>query len=467
MTCNLKKSNIESFFNSYYYIASVALISYIIWLLRFFVHGESLYVTTFSLILLLGIVFGSILILFKNTVYTVPIALSLLFTIGIAGMNLETFSTTSLVIVGIAIATIILSIIAHLIIYKPSFKLNTFGISYILVGVSFIIPFIYRGINSHNMIGFLGVIYLIIYLFYSNTIKKDNTNYLFRTLFILSLMLSFQLIACFIDNLSHFEGKRISDALIFLLKGGTDPGWGNTNDLTIHLTLFSASTIYYMYKYPKKYFPWLHLLFTSFVIVLSGARGSMVTSVALWLIILIITIRNRKLGSLKSLYITLGSIAIFLGIFYNFTYEVIESFIASLKGGTNQMLTGRLDLYELAIEAFKKYPIFGSGWGDLQPEWLGGGTRIIVYHSTFFHALAIGGIFGILVLGYQLYATFKFLLKPTYLAKFVILITYIVTQVHGLFDNTQYMVNYTLSTIIIFSILEAYDASKKTEESTL
>lgn len=458
----------KNFLSSFWYIIAIAFLSYLTWIFKFFFTGNLLINITFTMVLILSLIFGLILLLFDNTIYSIPIALSLLFSIGITGIDINTISVAALGFVSAAV--IILSIVIHMFKFKVKIKLNNLGIGFILVAASFLIPLLYRGLTKENsLVSFLGPIYLLIYLFYSNTIKKDQISYLFRTLFIMSFLLSFQLIAIFVFGIIDCPEPNLYKAILHMIPRWdvNIVGWGNINDLTIHLILFSSSAIYYMRKFPTKIFPWLQLLFISFVIVVSFARGSMVALALLWGVVFILSIKYRKIGLLKKFMVTLLSILLILIIFNELTVDIINNFLNSLNGGANNMLSGRLTLYQYAIEAFKNYPFFGSGWGDLDTfnnHW-SGYNRIVVYHSTFFHVLATGGIFGILILIFHLYQIFKLLFTHRNFAKIAIAITYIITQLHGLFDNTQYMLNYTISTIIIFAVLEIADRFK--EENTL
>ena len=463
----LRKYDLTKFLNSFYYIISVVLFSYVIWLLRFFLKGDVLVLTTFALMLVLSIVFSVVVIFFENTIYSIPIALSLLFTLGFTNIDLTTMGSAALGF--LAAILIVFSIIIHMVRFKVKPKLNLLGLSFILIALSFLIPLIYRGVNENNgFVSLLGLIYLLIYLFYSNTIKKDNINYLFRTLFILSMLLSFQILAIFIVGFINYGEPNIYRALIHLIpRWEGNVGWGNANDLSIHLVLFSASSIYYMYKYPKKMFPWIHLTIISALIVFYFARGSMIALCLLWPVVITIAIRNKDKGMLKNLFITLIFIISCLGIFYELTYNIFEYFFTSLDGNLNGMLTGRITLYKEAIRIFKLYPVFGSGWGDLDTLVGATSNRIIVYHSTIFHVLATGGIAGMIILGYHWFKTAKLFTKRFDYAKLAILITFVICQLHGLVDNTQYMLAFTVSTIIIFSVLENRDLSLETKELSL
>src|SRR5690606_3986562 len=120
-----------------------------------------------------------------------------------------------------------------------------------------------------------------------------------------------------------------------------------------------------------------------------------------------------------------------------------NEFIETLKNqDLNKILTGLLDLWidhELrAWYLFKQYPIFGYGWNT--PRWiLYSQNRITIYHSTIFQVLATAGIVGLIILLYQWVMIGKlFYNKRKSFGIFGFILVYIITQLHGLIDNTQY-----------------------------
>ena len=161
----LRKYDFTKFLNSFYYIISVVLFSYVIWLLRFFLKGDVLVLTTFALMLVLSIVFSVVVIFFENTIYSIPIALSLLFTLGFTNIDLTTMGSAALGF--LAAILIVFSIIIHMVRFKVKPKLNLLGLSFILIALSFLIPLIYRGVNENNgFVSLLGLIYLLIFLLF-------------------------------------------------------------------------------------------------------------------------------------------------------------------------------------------------------------------------------------------------------------------------------------------------------------
>ena len=81
-----------------------------------------------------------------------------------------------------------------------------------------------------------------------------------------------------------------------------------------------------------------------------------------------------------------------------------------------------------------------------------------MYHSTLIQALAAMGIFGLLALLIHYAQIFIHSFKHPTLEKYLFLIGYLASQAHGLIDNVQYAVPYS---ILIVTILAFFDTSEK------
>ena len=89
--------------------------------------------------------------------------------------------------------------------FKTNFKLK--NASMIIVSISFILPeFSKPFIPVGFMLSLLGVLYLIIYLYYANTIEGNQLHYLMRIFMLTGLMLTFQIILMWYDGFLAWEG---------------------------------------------------------------------------------------------------------------------------------------------------------------------------------------------------------------------------------------------------------------------
>src|SRR5690554_2370240 len=436
-------------------------VSLMIWSFRYYIPSEHLIGVSFFGLFLLSIPFFLISFFYENTIYTVPIIFGMVFSLGIPDMGLDTFD---LALIGfLNIFLVVAGMILHVIKFKPSLRLKTLGVSLILVSISFILPeFSKLFIPVGFMLSLLGVFYLVVYLYYANTIKGNQLHYLMRVFMLTGLLLAAQLIFMWYDGFLVWEGTDfIMDFMsMFNLGSGSVPGWGNINDLTIHLVLFSASVIYYLYKYPTKLFPWLYLAFSAFWIYVSNARGSMVTVSVLGLGAVVYAVFKRNKRQLINLMVTAIIAGIVILVFLPTVQQIWDSFFSTIDfDNPDSMLSGRLTLWfyheDSAWLSFLKHPVVGTGWYN--QIWILGEAenRITIYHSTLFQVLATGGLVGIGALIYQFICIGRIFIKNIrFKAVSAFLLTYVLSQLHGLLDNTQYMIHFSVITYITFAVFD-------------
>lgn len=452
---------IESFLKGHMYPLIIILIGFLIWSYKYYIPSEALLSVSFYSLFLLSIPFFLISYFFKNSVYTIPIILVMLFSLGIPDMGLDTFDVA---LTGfISIFLIILGFIVHLIKFKVKLKLKTIGLSLALAAISFFIPVIYSPFAPVGvMLSLLGALYFLIFLYYANTIEGNQLHYLMRVFALLGLMLSFQIVSIWFVGLSTYTGTNIIADFINIFPSSELglPGWGNMNDLTIHLVLFTSVVIYYLHKYPKHIFPWLFLGWVGFWIYVSNARGSMVTITLAALGTILYAIFKRNKRQLINLAISVVLAIILLIVLEPLVKQVFDSFFNTIDfNDPNTMLTGRITLWieheASALNEFLRNPIFGTGWYNERFILAPGENRITIYHSTFFQVLATGGIVGIMILIYHFICVFKlFKTHIKYKAVSALMFTYLLSQLHGLMDNTQYMLHFSVVTYIAFAVIE-------------
>ena len=453
------ENKIEKILNKNIYLIATFGYSLLIWCMRFLVSDtQLLFQIVLFMLIPIGLVWFLQLLILKNSLYTIPLLFSIFFSIGVGGTDLSLETLNHLVIGSITVILLFSGIIVFLVKNKVKIKLNTLGFALLLVVVSFFIPFVYNDFSIDAfLISSIAILFLSFYLFYSNTLKISSTEYIYRILLILGIMLSLQLFILVNYYIYNYPGS-INDGIRMLLNNGfpvDSPGWGNVNDLTIILLLCSSPLIYYIVVKKYNIFPWLLLTWYSILTFLVLSRGSMITFTLLCIGLVIYIFLKKNLKAIKVFLVILiiGCIVIIANI--NLLIELINGINLSAGSDLSFMLTGRIRLWENAIYLFSRYPIFGSGWYTplfvLYPDQ----NRITIYHSTFFHVLATGGVFGLLVLCYFFYKAITLFkrVKPFNIV-WPFIIVYILTQAHGLIDNTQYMLIYTLITLVVMSFFE-------------
>lgn len=425
----------------------------------FISRGENQIYNTYVLVGFL-ILLSILLILFKNTIYIVPIALGIMYGYNTQNPNLNTISDLGFIYLIPAFA--LSSIVIHWIRFKPKFKKGVLTKPYLWIAIAYIASIFYVNVTAtYLQLSLVGFLYLLLYQFFRQTMKTDES-YMMRVLFFASLLLLAELaynigLGYFLENLDKPLRERISLGMKASWYHG-DFGWANINDVVIHITLLMGAQFYFIVKYPKNILYWIFPLLTGFIVFVSASRGGYLSiALSFMLYIPYVLKKTNKWGILNMIYafILVGLTLYELRLVVEIAYEI------AIQGGFEDLdsfSSSRITLYKHALDIYKEFPVFGGGWEAMID--IGNPDRIQVFHSTLFHTLAVMGTFGLLGLFYYFYQTFKYLFTKRNLAKSLILIGIIVSQIHGLIDNTMYMIIYTLATLMLFSMLETVEKNK-------
>ena len=442
-------NKLKTFLQSNIYITSVFVLAFI----AFISTGEYQIYNTIAMSFLL-IVFALILSFSKNTIYVVPITFALLYSYNTTNPNLGTISGFNFIY--LIVIFVIGGLITHIIRFRPKPKIGVLTLSFGLFVIAYFIPMIYRPFTwTLFQLSAVSIIYLLIYVLLGSTIKP-NKDFMMKTIFAASLLLvaemGFQIGQGFfefskeIPVLERFsQGMRTS-------WGKGDYGWGNINDVVIHVVLLMGAQIYHLITYKKHLIFWFFPLLTVFIVFLSASRGGYISMSISFIIYGFLVFKHADRRTWINFSITLFISVILIILMFP---VIIEAYELAIQGGfdnLDQFSSSRLTLYRHAIDLFKKYPLFGIGWEGMID--IGNPDRIQVFHSTIFHTLAVMGLFGFGILIYYFFISFKFLFTNRTLPKTLIGIGILVSQIHGLYDNTQFMLIYTLSTIVLFTMLE-------------
>ncbi len=267
--------------------------------------------------------------------------------------------------------------------------------------IALIIPFALAGAGSptENAYAIVSALALVIvfalgYSFFvvtnqDRTDKKDLIEYVIKTLFVMGGVMCAQMIIFFaglggIDNVINVCANK-----------SVDIGWAGPNNVAPTLAMAIPATLYLCIRKNKAtpilvMFAMLEYLF----IICTGCRGAiLLTSIALLPMIMYVIVKseNKLLFGISISAIIL--VAVVLVAFYGDKVSVVVT--ATLNKGLSS--SGRSDgLWPEAIETFKRWPIFGSGW-DYK---LGGFTSDkytpYFYHSTLLQVMATMGVCGMI-----------------------------------------------------------------------
>lgn len=401
------------------------------------------------------------LFLFKNTLYAIPPIIGLLFIVNHPSM---TFDTTTMIFPMIAFIIFISGFILHMYRFKPTFKIKTFFYGFLLIAIAYVIPLFYTPFQFKAIpVSFIAFIYLALYIFFSNTVE-GSLDYLFKILLAICLLMSLQM-TIFL-SIGFFSNPELSFYDRLFVGWDRNLGWANVNDMCFYIALTFPSFIYFIFKKPKTYAFWFLMLLPILIIILSKSRGGMIGfGVSIIGIIYFSIYQGQKVQWKHGILFLL-----FLLVFFVLNRDIIiiwwKHFNDTTTGDINEFSSNRLFLYREAWKMFLDYPIFGAGWMSIDivyEKWYqtyGLYQRLFMYHSTFFHTIATMGLFGLFALITHYTQVFRFMFKEVTLEKYLFVIGYLASQVHGLIDNVQFAVPYSVLMVLFLVIFET--SQKKT-----
>ncbi len=447
--------HIEKFLNSFYYIAFIFIFTFISW--TFFKETPPHYFNLYNMIGVLTLVVFLVFVLvsFENTLYAMPILIGFLFIINHPSL---TFDSTTLIFPIISVALIIISFVVHIIRFKPVFRRGRFFLGFLLLAIAYLIPLLYTPFQFKALpVSLLGATYLGFYVFFTST-TKGNIDYLFKMMLIINLLLCFQMVVYIMNG--YIQHPELTFYERLLVGWDRNLGWANVNDMCFYISLTAPSYVYFIFKKPKTYLIWFLMLIPILIIILSKSRGGVIGFGVAVIGLIYFSIYQGQKVQLKHGILFLS----FLIIFFIVNRDVIilwwQYFNDTATGDLNEFSSNRLFLYREGWRIFLRNPLFGAGWlsiDEVAELWYleyGAYQRLFMFHSTLFHTLATMGLFGLVGLIIHYTQIFKFIFQHLTLEKYLFVIGYIASQVHGLIDNVQFAVPYSILMVVFLSVFE-------------
>ena len=445
---------IDKFLNSGYYILLIFMITFLSW--SFYQDTPPYAFNLYNMIGILTIIFIMmvVLIISKNTMYALPPFLSILFIINKSNMDFDIFVNNVFIYIGFSF--LLLGPIIHIIRFKPKFKKGYFFLGLFLIALSYVAPLLYLPFDVRAIpISLVAFLYLGVYVFFNSTMK-GHLDFLFKMLLIINLLLTAQVFFYI------YQGYVLNSEVEFFYRifqgWGRNLGWANINDMCFYIALTFPSYLYFIFKKPQTYLIWFMMLLPTLAVILSKSRGGVIGFgvVIIGVIVFFVIKGNKKHLSHGLVFLILSIVGFYLirDIFYIW----YEFFLDSFGEDLNSFSSNRIEIYKNGLMMFRSYPIFGAGWFSIQ--WLYPGERMYMYHSTFIQALAAMGLFGLISLLIHYFQIARYFLTNFTLEKSLFIIGYIASQTHGLIDNVQYAVPYSVIIVILLAVFES--SEKKT-----
>ena len=413
------------------------------------------------------LVIGSLLaIVFNDFKYMAPATIFSIFTLG-EGISPDAHPIPLFIAAGVAIISMVIFTIRN----GFNIKKIKSAKGLLLLSVLSILPLFWHNIikpenNVMYILYFAYLIYFIVYVFFVINLNDKSFRMICLTFSYLAIILFFE---CFLTVYNmHLErpGVNILSFAYFL-------GWGVCNEAGIMLCFsmpFIAILLLKAEDLPHIIINVLKSALLMFGIIFTTSRGSYLFGaiMAVALFILIMIFAKHKI---KILITSLITLCVSILIFY-FAFDKIDlpKFINDVKDFVfyNKFDdNGRKDLWNMATNIWKQNFLtitFGNG---IVAEYYNANSAtgyrevFVVYHSTFYEALATVGIIGVIALLIHFIEKYLMLFKFELSVALVMLFGYLILDIYGMIDNT-YGMYYFMGPLVI-SMASIDNLSKKQE----
>jgi len=298
-------------------------------------------------------------------------------------------------------------------------------------------------ISNHFTDAVILALVIFVYFFFAFTLESNSKEYISKCFLYLSAFIGIQFILTYVlkdadlgDNIRPNLKWGISNAGALIMLLGLPCGG--------YLYLKKSNTLYFVLT-----------RFSFLALLLSTSRGGILCAIPAYIATDVycgLKVKDRKVFSL----LCIGTIAIVLaGVVatLNYTQHYIQYIIDRFLQGDNlnDFSTGRIELYQKAIEAFLSSPIIGIGT-TLSVKY--GVTAW--YHSTLFDTLAALGIVGLVAFGYHFYQKYRLLWK--YKKDSFVIFMYIgiiCSGLYGMIDVSYYNLIWLFIFVMMMAAIEA------------
>ena len=293
------------------------------------------------------------------------------------------------------------------------------------------------------------------YFYYTVDWKKTPKGYIASVFAVIGFALVIQVL-----NM-YFRNSVVVDGVIE--RGYLYPGWGTYNNIGC-VTAMCIPAICYFAVTQKH--GWIFTLLAATVmagVILTQSRGSIlfggIVYVAGMIIVLVKSKSRERL--LHCIVIAVIVIAIAICVFV-FREKLQNLFNALLRVKTDD--AGRKELFIQAWDYFRKYPVFGVGWGG--ERWIQNGNNFLLFfmaHNTFLQVLGSLGVVGMIAYLFHRFQTLKMVFRKFSIEKcFTALIAFDVLFM-SMMDVHVFIVETAMFYSIVLVFLEGIDKREGNE----
>lgn len=405
-----------------------------------------------------------LLLVFNDFKYVIPAGISLIFSYN-GGYDSKSLPSQVALYVGLLFLIIVVYFFVNL--RKERTKKTKSVWGFILLSSSCIIPVFWNSVITSEtkimyLIYFSWLLYVIVYFIFLTNFGKNSLRMSIFTISTLSLLLFFESITALLDaHYTHEEVEIIS--LTYTL------GWGNCNEAGIMFCFCMPFVIYEMTKTKNSvfmFFDFIKIVFCFAGIFVSTSRASMLFGSIEFIVLLILLIIFSKKKYTCALFICSIIFLAFVFVYLYLDIENVFQYIIENYSSSKIQDDDRINIYSKAIDLWKtdwKTTVFGSGIVseiDYRETYGNMDNAFLVYHSTFFEMLVMGGIVGIVALCVHFFEKYRQLWKREKAFALVMLVGYLCVDAYGMMDNTYGMYYYMIPLVIIMASI---DVDKNTD----
>ncbi len=459
---------VRKFLNSNYYPLALTLVAIIC-------HVAGLDVVGYLIFSLCGIAINLLLKNCRPMIPTFIIACTCTSAINAFGKGEASSYYSSPIVLSIFIvlaSLLIISIIAHIIIYK-SYRglwaklrksLTALGIAVLCVAM--LIAGLFSGyldLNAFILSGAFVAIIIAVYLYFLCTIENqsDNIDYVAFSMMLMGIAIACQILAFYAFN---YKGQPLDSAWKDSLLLGAYVS--NSAGEMIVITL----PVYFMFASNKKH-GWAYIIgaFAMLgVVLLTLSRASLLFAVPVFIFGLVWCCFKGNYKKFSRIF-TCGCVVVGIAVVVLFLAKGGLEKLGGFFGNTGLADRGRFQLWSQMLECFKQFPIFGAGFSVLYQLNNHASGNVNLYsalaHNTIFQMIGSCGIVGVLAYVFHRFTTVKLFVKNYNDSRLFMGVTILTFLLLALLDQIFFFPNFVILYAILLAISEIdYTHSKATTQ---
>ena len=431
----------------YFVVFIFAVFGILGWQFNYIISSVSVLILTFIL-----------LFIFNDNKYIIPGALILLFSYN-EGFVVEEFPFDIVIPVALYAILVIVYIVKNF--DKKAFKSIKSYKGLAIVAIFSIIPIFWcTRIDDTNRILYIMYfsyfLYLLLFFLVSFAINKDSFRIMIFSFSWLAFLISYE---CIVKPVMMY----LEDPSLNILSIIFQLGWGVCNEGGLMLCFLMPFVFYIVIKSKNIYvsmFGNAKIILILAAILLTNSRGALIFGLLEYGILMILTIIFSKERLFNIAFMLFFVIFVLMAI--NIKYGIVQ-FFEDIYDNVffNQLSSsGRSHMWEMAGWRFERTwytRVFGSGIitdFDYMRSHRGDAMIFVVYHSTFYEMLVVGGIIGIIGLSIHFIEKYHQIINLDLSFTFTMLTGYAVLDLYGMIDNSYGMFYYMVPLMILMAVLD-------------